>query len=124
MKYRLAVVFTLAALLLPAMANAQTDPGQRAFLQCRACHSLKANEPNKTGPNLNRMFGGKAGSIRKDYKYSGALTASGIVWSEATLDAWLTNPAAMVKGNRMAFAGMPNPQARKALIVWLKRETR
>ncbi len=124
MKYRLAAVFTLAALLLPAMANAQTDPGQRAFLQCRACHSLKASEPNKTGPNLNRMFGAKAGSIRKDYKYSAALTASGIVWSEATLDAWLTNPAAMVKGNRMAFAGMPNPQARKALTVWLKRETR
>lgn len=89
----------------PAQPGPTSQPGAQLWLQCRACHSLKAGEPDKTGPNLNRVFGARAATQRKDYAYSPALKASGIVWDEATLDAWLRQPAGLVRGNRMAFGG-------------------
>ncbi|RYI12312.1 MAG: c-type cytochrome, partial [Acetobacteraceae bacterium] len=91
----------------PAEA-APTDPGARLWLQCRACHSLKAGEPNKIGPNLHGIMGAKAGS-RPGFRYSAPMKASGIVWTDASLDAWLTKPMTMVKGTKMSFAaeGMP-----------------
>jgi len=108
----------------PAQPGPAPQPGAQLWLQCRACHSLKAGESDKTGPNLNRVFGARAATLRKDYAYSPALKASGIVWDEATLDAWLRQPAGLVRGNRMAFGGIADPAKRKALIAWLKRETR
>jgi cytochrome c len=119
-----ALALLLAFAAKPVLPAPTPDPGARAWLQCRACHSLKPGEPDKTGPNLNRLFGARAGTLRKDYAYSPALKASGIVWDEATLDAWLRQPGGVVRGNRMAFAGIGDPAKRKALIVWLKRETR
>ena len=115
-----ALLFTAA----PARSGPAPDPGQRLWLQCRACHSLKAGEPDKAGPNLNKLFGAKAASLRPTYAYSPALKASGLVWNEATLDAWLRQPAGLVRGNRMAYAGMTDPAQRKVLIAWLKRETK
>jgi cytochrome c len=116
-----------AGLLLwaaPVWPGPASDPDQRLWLQCRACHTLKAGEPDKTGPNLHRLFGAKAATLRPSYAYSSALKASAIVWNEQTLDAWLRQPAALVRGNRMAYAGLADPAQRKSLIVWLKHETR
>lgn len=97
--------------------------GQRQFLQCRACHTLKAGEPHRTGPNLNGMFGAKAGT-RPGYTYSAVLSGANLVWNDETLDHWLQNPTTFLKGNRMAFAGVPDAQRRAALIAYLRAETR
>jgi cytochrome c len=110
--------------LPPAGAQAApVDPGARLWLQCRACHSLKAGEPNKIGPNLHGIMGARAAS-RPGFRYSEPMKASGIVWTDAALDAWLTKPMTMVKGTKMSFAGMPSAAGRKDLIAYIKREAR
>lgn len=128
MKKTAVALAALAALAVSSAAQAQSARPQsappRAWLQCRACHTTKASEPDKVGPNLNKVFGSKAGAHRPNFNYSPALKNSGIIWNDRTLDAWLTNPARTVPGNRMAFAGIPDPAQRRALIAWLRNETR
>jgi cytochrome c len=118
-------LLTWALMQAIPMARADgPDPGTRAWLQCRACHSLKAGEPDKVGPNLHGLVGAKAGTLRPGYAYSAALKASGIVWDVAQLERWITDPAMMVPGTRMAYAGLPDSERRRALIAYLERETR
>ena len=126
MKIRFAFAASLA--LAPMFAaSAQSQPPQqppRAWLQCRACHTIKAVEPNKVGPNLNKVFGAKAGTVRPNFAYSPALKASTIVGNDRSLDSWLANPAATIRGNRMAYPGLADPAQRRALIAWLRRAAR
>jgi cytochrome c len=74
--------------------------------------------PHGLGPNLWGVAGTKAGDI-KDYAFSPAMKASGLVWDEATLDKYLTNPRAAVSGTKMSFAGIADAAKRKELITWL-----
>lgn len=121
LRLALATLMTIA----PAAAlQAQAGPAPRAWLQCRACHTAKPGEANKVGPNLGKLFGARAGTLRPNFAYSPALKGSGLVWSEKSLDAWLANPATTVRGNRMAFPGIANAAERQALIAWLRKETR
>ena len=48
------------------------------------------------------------------------MKASGIIWDEATLDAYLTKPKAYIKGTRMAFAGLRKEADRVNVITYLK----
>jgi cytochrome c len=121
------LVLSMAVLAFSAgSAVAQTaapDLGKRAFLQCRACHNLKAGEPHKVGPNLHGFMGTKAGELG-GFNFSDALKKSGLVWDDKTLDRWIENPSALVKGHKMAYIGMRDPKQRAALIEFLKRETK
>ena len=45
------------------------------------------------------------------------------VWNDGTLDVWLTDPAAMIPGNRMTFPGIKDDSARKDLLAFLKDRT-
>lgn len=113
--------FLQAAFILatPAVA-AQTDSqkGPQAFKTCIACHSL---EPGRhlTGPSLGNLFGRKAGTAPNFLRYSDALKRSGVVWDEKTLDAWLSDPDKFIPGNEMAFPGLKDENARRALIAYL-----
>lgn len=124
---KLAALSMLAVLAGASTAAAQpTDQaalGKRLWMQCRACHASKAGEAPKAGPSLNGIFGAKAGT-KTAFAYSPALKASGIVWTDKTMDAFIASPAQTVKGNRMGFFGMPDPKNRAALIAFLKVETR
>ena len=119
------VAFALLAAAVASSAHAQApDPalGKRLWMQCRACHAAKPGEPPKAGPSLNGVFGAKAGT-KPGFAYSPALKASGITWTDATLDAFIASPAKAVKGNRMGFFGMPDAKNRAALIAFMKVET-
>ncbi len=63
------------------------------------------------------MIGRTSGSV-DGFRYSPAMQSSGITWDAVQLDAFLTNPAGLVKGTRMTqrFA---KAEERKAIIDFL-----
>ena len=100
------------------------DPerGRKLYFQCRACHSLKQNEPHKIGPNLFGVFNSKAGT-RDGFIYSTALMNSNLIWDIDNLDHWLEKPYELVPGNQMIFSGMKNKNDRDDLLAYLYKET-
>lgn len=105
----------------PVRATGDPARGKAIFEQCAACHAL--DDPKPAGPSLKGVFGRKAGS-RDDYRYSAAMTRSGVVWEAATLDAYIANPQDYIKGNRMSFAGVTGQSDRDDLIAYLEQATR
>jgi cytochrome c len=103
----------------PTSAKVYGDPahGKVLYQTCEACHAI---EDNDVGPKHRGVVGRRAGSV-KDYVYSAALKASGITWDETTLDAWLSNPSALVPGTKMFFK-LDDPQARADIIAYLKEQ--
>jgi cytochrome c len=97
--------------------------GRLLYIQCRACHELKAGEPHKVGPNLHGFIGRKAAAL-SDFAYSPALKGANLTWDRPTLERWLEKPSAVVAGNSMAFAGIPNAADRASLIAYLEAESR
>ena len=99
--------------------NAFSADGKKLFTKCKACHNADA-EKNKVGPHLVGIVGRKAASAAGYTKYSKALKESGIVWDEANLDKWLTNPKGMYPGTKMIYPGLKKAEDRKAIIEYLK----
>lgn len=100
-------------------AAAMAAQGKRVFIRCGACHSV-TSPMNKVGPHLVAIVGRKAASVA-GFNYSTPMKAQSFVWTEAVLDRWLTKPSTVVPGTTMAFAGLPKPEDRKALIAYLKK---
>jgi len=104
-------------------AAGDAEAGRTAFLKCRACHNLEGNQVHKTGPNLDKIFGRMAGTSPDYAEYSKALSESGIVWNEAELNHWLSDPQNFLPGNKMPFAGIRSDQERKDLIAYIREAT-
>jgi cytochrome c len=112
----------------PTLATAPVDPltehGARLFRKCSACHELTAAQGAKAGPTLYGLFGRRAGEV-PGYAYSPALKASGLVWSDATIDRlFALGPETVVPGSKMPLQRMPDPKDRADLIEFLARATR
>ncbi len=106
------------SLLLAAPAYAQD--GQALFnAQCKSCHTV-TGPSTPAGPTLKGVAGRKLASA-PGYKYSPGLTKKGGIWTDATLDAYLTAPATYAPGTKM-FNRVAQPQARKAIIGYLKTQ--
>lgn len=118
---RMTFLLTAIVSVAPAMAAPSPDAakGKMLFLQCTACHSVAKGAPNKVGPNLNGLFGAKAGS-RAGFTYSPALAKAGFAWDDKRLDAFIAKPQAVVPGNRMAFGGVASADSRRAIIAYLR----
>lgn len=115
----LAACLSSPALLSSAALAGDAEAGAKIFKKCAACHVADAPK-NKTGPHLVGIFGRKAGSLDSFTKYSKAMKDSGIIWYETSLSQYLASPKTMVKGTRMAFAGLKKQQDRDNLIAYLK----
>jgi len=109
-----------AAVMAATAAHAAGNPaaGKDVFARCAICHSSTKGAPARIGPNLWGVSGRRA-ATQPDFSYSSALKSSGITWTDANLDKWITSPGQMVPGNRMAFAGISSAQQRADLIAYL-----
>jgi cytochrome c2 len=99
------------------------EEGAEVFKKCRACHDVGPDAKNKVGPLLNGIIGRKAGTI-EGFAYSDANKTAGgggLVWTEDVLFKYLENPLTFMKGTKMAFAGLKDPQDRKDVIAYLKK---
>jgi cytochrome c len=97
-----------------ALLHGHADRGKALYQNCTSCHSIDEND---IGPKHRGVVGRKAATL-PDYAYSPALKASGIIWDEAHLNRWLTNPSAMVPGTKMYFL-LKDPQDRADIIAYL-----
>jgi len=105
----------------PGAALAQdAAAGEKTFAQCRACHQIGPTAKNAVGPELNGLFGRKAGSV-EGYNYSEANKKSGITWDEATFSEYIKDPKAKVPGTKMIFPGIKDEKRIKDLIAYLKQ---
>lgn len=110
---------------VPPLAAAQGDParGAQVFQRCQACHALRPEDKSLPGPTLVGLFGRPAGSVT-GFGYSPVLEAAGrggdLVWTEATLDRFLADPAAFLPGNWMATTAVPDAGERADLIAFLR----
>lgn len=103
----------------PAMAQeGDVARGKAVFMRCIACHATTPGAPGKLGPNLSGVMGRPAGHM-PGYRYSPAMAQARFNWAPDKLDQWLRRPATMVPGTTMAFAGLPDPAERKAVIAYL-----
>lgn len=111
----------VAALALHAGgAFAQEDPahGEQVFKKCAVCHTLEPGA-KKIGPSLHGVLGRPAGTLA-GFAYSEAMKTSGIVWDDASLDAYLADPKGFIPKNKMAFAGLKEAKDRLDVIAYLK----
>ncbi len=119
MKLTRTVVCALAMSALASSAYAAGDPveGKKVFAKCGVCHLV---QPGKTltGPSLFGVVGRHSASVEK-FPYSDGMKKLDKTWDEATLDAYLTNPKAMVPSTKMAFPGLPNAEDRANVIAYL-----
>ena len=93
--------------------------GEVLFGECRECHTFEAGAPHgKKGPNLWGVFGRPAGTAA-GFEYSAELQASGIVWTETSLENWLRNPRAWIPATKMEFQ-VPNEEQREYILEYMR----
>ena len=96
---------------------AAAQDGQAMFnAQCKSCHTVTG--ATGSGPTLKGVAGRKIASA-PGFAYSAGLKGKAGTWTDANLDAFLTNPSGFAPGTRM-FARVAQPAARTAIIGYLK----
>lgn len=112
------ILFLLAG-AAPARAGGDAAAGKAVFARCASCHQVGPSARGGFGPHLNAVFGRRAGGT-PDYAYSAAMKASGIVWTEATLRAFVKSPGDVVPGTKMRFWGLGNERQIDDLLAYLR----
>jgi cytochrome c len=111
----------LAVLSGSAFAAGDAEKGKQVFKKCGMCHQIGPDAKSLVGPPLTGVVGRKAASV-PDFTYSPGLKTladSGLIWTDANLDKYLTDPKAMVPGSPMALA-LPDAADRADVIGYLK----
>jgi len=106
----------------PALDAALVAAGAKVFKKCKSCHKVGEGAKNGVGPHLNNIFNRAAGS-NEGFKYSKTMKAeaeAGLIWDEANLRTFITNPKVMIKKTKMSFRGLKKDADLDAIIEYLK----
>jgi cytochrome c len=103
----------------PARLQELVARGERVMAQCRSCHTFEAGGAEGIGPNLHDVFGRVAAS-HGGYDYSNPMDAHDVTWGYLELNDYLRSPGTVVRGTKMAFAGLRNEEDRVAMIAYLR----
>jgi cytochrome c len=116
--------FVLAAVFAVSAASAaqaqDAAAGERIFNQCRTCHQIGETAKNGVGPQLNGLFGRKAGSV-EGYSYSNAYKALDKVWSVENFTVYIKDPRGVTPGTKMVYPGLKDETQIANLIAFLKQ---
>ena len=99
----------------PAVEAGDVEHGREVFRVCAGCHTERADA---SGPSLKGVLGRKAAAL-DDFRYSSSMIRADLIWDEANLREYLSDPQSKVRGNRMAFAGLDNPKDVDDVIAYL-----
>ena len=120
-----ALIAFAAILAAPAMAQfsvpvSKPNPASLFANQCATCHSLNAQDPPRLGPELAGVVGRKVGSV-PGFHYSPGFAQADFTWDADRLDAYLTNPQAVIPGAIMPYR-QANAETRRAIISYLEEQ--
>lgn len=113
----LAVIALVPSFSVAVTQEGNADRGHQLFdRRCGGCHSL---DNDKEGPRLRGVYSRKAGTV-STFKYSDAVTKSGVTWDDASLDKWLTDPDKFIPDADMDFH-LEKADERADVIAFLKQ---
>jgi cytochrome c len=107
---------SLAISTVSLAAAADAEHGKVLFHACAAFHNERADA---LGPDLKGVFERKS-AAREDFRYSGPMMRANLIWDEANLKAYIADPQAKVKGNRMPYGGIASSSDVDDLVAYLK----
>lgn len=102
--------------------RAQTlSHGEAIFVrECAKCHQVGPQAKNRVGPQLNDLFGRKAGAVVNYKNYSEATRNAGFVWSPENFRQFIKDPRGMIIGTTQVYNGLENDDDITALIEFLQ----
>lgn len=125
---RLFAALGLCLLPLPALASDATFEAVKVKAgadlydaECRRCHASDSAHESY-GPPLENVIGRAAGTY-PDYDYSIALEASGIVWTEPALRAWIEDNKGFMPGTKMRHVGIKDATVQEFILSYLRSIT-
>jgi cytochrome c len=107
-----------ASAQMPLPATKSPDGAALFKQQCATCHTTNLSDAPRQGPPLIQIIGRQAGRI-EGFHYSPGLAQAGFTWDEGRLDAWLTDPQAVIPGAIMPYR-QAKAETRAAIITYLK----
>ena len=119
-----ATVLAMAFASPAALADGDSERGEKVFKRCRVCHTVEQGAKHTVGPNLHGVVGRQAGTAEGYKRYSKGLKAAGFTWDAELLNQYLRNPGKMIKGSRMAFPGLKKARDRADIIAYLLDATK
>ncbi len=125
MRLHCTAIAVLAVLAAGPLEANDLERGKRVYNKCKACHTLVEGK-HRIGPSLAGLFGRTAGTTPK-YRFSKAMKkagAAGLVWTPATVDAYLARPKTFLEGTKMTFVGLKREKDRRALVLFLQQATK
>ena len=114
-KMNLGAVLFLA-LSSGSAAAADAEHGKVLYQTCAACHTER---PDALGPSLKGVVGRKSAAL-EDFRYSNPMKRANLTWDDENLRAYISDPQAKVKGNRMPYGGVTDPKDVDDIIAYLR----
>jgi cytochrome c len=113
--WSLALLASAGASMAQAQGGDAVNGRQLFESRCVGCHSL---DQHRIGPALGTVAGRTAGKA-PGYTYSPAMSQATHVWTGDKLQAWLTDPEALVPGQAMGYS-LSQAQDRRDVVAYLQ----